>query len=183
MNHQPLLERLSEADREIDQQMELLRRKKEAINVVRREFSNGTSLQARTMPQVTHRVARPAKQVRRQPTRSPFSMPISRASKNKTRPQVTAQPRNRKGRSTMELVRNVLSEAKTELTFEEIKDRVVKTYRVPVALSLNQMLYKQAHAGNGFYRLPDKKYGLLSWRVDGRAEPDSFVDEEIRPTM
>jgi hypothetical protein len=75
-----------------------------------------------------------------------------------------------KNRSTMEIVRQVLSNAGQELRVEEIRSGCKEDFGHTPAASLDQMMYKRSKAGSDFYAIKDKdgrnRYGLLAWKAN-----------------
>ncbi len=70
----------------------------------------------------------------------------------------------------MDMVKRVLNKNPgEELDLEGIISGVKEEFGVAPAKSLDQMLYKQAHAGKNFYRTTDAKFGLLEWRDENAA--------------
>jgi len=77
--------------------------------------------------------------------------------------------------NTLEMTRIVLRNAGGEKTADELRQLIRTTYGIEPAKSLDQMLYKRAASGRGFYKTEDGRFGLTEMRkgtaVDAVAMP------------
>jgi hypothetical protein len=53
-----------------------------------------------------------------------------------------------------------------EKSVDELRQLIRTTYGIEPAKSLDQMLYKRASAGRGFYKTTEGKFGLTGLRKD-----------------
>lgn len=82
-------------------------------------------------------------------------------------PGLTVGPVNVKEQpNTLEMTRTILKNAGgAEKTADELRQLIRTTYGIEPAKSLDQMLYKRASAGRGFYKTPEGKFGLSELRT------------------
>jgi hypothetical protein len=81
-------------------------------------------------------------------------------------PGLTSSPLNLKEQpNTLEMTRTILKNAGgEEKSVDELRQLIRTTYGIEPAKSLDQMLYKRAAAGRGFYKTEDGKFGLSELR-------------------
>lgn len=102
--------------------------------------------------------------------------PAKKATSMKTSSSVKHGKRTKiqKGQSTMEIARQVLSNAGTELRVEEVRRGMKDDFGHTPAASLDQMLYKRSKAESDFYAVKDQdgrnRYGLIAWRQTGNSQ-------------
>jgi hypothetical protein len=81
---------------------------------------------------------------------------------------LTSGPINPKEQpNTLEMTRTILKNAGgEEKSVDELRQLIRTTYGMEPAKSLDQMLYKRASAGRGFYKTTEGKFGLTELRKD-----------------
>lgn len=79
---------------------------------------------------------------------------------------LTAGPVNQAEQpNTLDMTKTVLQNAGgDEKTVDELRQMIRTTYGVEPAKSLDQMLYKRASSGRGFYKTPEGRFGLTELR-------------------
>jgi len=86
---------------------------------------------------------------------------------------LTSGPVNPKEQpNTLEMTRTILKNAGgEEKSVDELRQLIRTTYGIEPAKSLDQMLYKRAANGRGFYKTSEGKFGLTELRkgvsIDG----------------
>ena len=102
---------------------------------------------------------------------------------------LTAGPVNQAEQpNTLDMTKTVLQNAGgEEKTVDELRSMIRTTYGVEPAKSLDQMLYKRASSGRGFYKTHEGRFGLTDLRkgvqIDTISMPSTILIPQVLHTL
>lgn len=159
-------------EQKIDQQIQDLTEKREALRTARGVFETkrdgfGLYSNARSTKKVVKAATKKsapkkaAPKKRKKAQKNPQQMTLRGVKNAQPRPITT-------GLSTMDMARQVLQNSNRELTPGEIHQGIADTFGKTPAATLTQMLYKRSRANSSFYRGEQGRYGLIAWKQGGQ---------------